>query len=58
MTLQQDAANTSAATNGRVNKPLTGDEYIESLKDGRESTCTARRSRTSPRTRRSATRCG
>ena len=36
MTLQQDAANTSAATSGPANKPLTGDEYIESLKDGRE----------------------
>ncbi|GAA1395766.1 4-hydroxyphenylacetate 3-hydroxylase N-terminal domain-containing protein [Pseudonocardia kongjuensis] len=39
MTLQQDHTAVPTGTNGRngaVTRPLTGDEYIESLRDGRE----------------------
>ncbi|GEL17521.1 4-hydroxyphenylacetate 3-hydroxylase family protein [Pseudonocardia asaccharolytica] len=36
MTLQQDAVPAEEAGNGRVTRPMTGDEYIESLRDGRE----------------------
>ena len=39
-------------------RPMTGDEYIESLRDGREIWLHGERSRTSPPTRRSATRFG
>ena len=36
MSLQQDAVPTPTADDGRTSRPMTGDEYIESLRDGRE----------------------
>ncbi|MBN9797465.1 MULTISPECIES: 4-hydroxyphenylacetate 3-hydroxylase family protein [Pseudonocardia] len=36
MTLQQDSVATPTDADGRVTRPMTGDEYIESLKDDRE----------------------
>jgi len=36
MTLQDDSVRTPAGTAGRPTRPMTGDEYIDSLRDGRE----------------------
>ncbi|NKQ52282.1 Pyoverdin chromophore biosynthetic protein pvcC [Amycolatopsis sp. K13G38] len=36
MTLQQEQASAPTGANGKVSRPMTGDEYIESLRDGRE----------------------
>ena len=36
MTLQQDSVPTPTDAEGRTSRPMTGDEYIESLRDGRE----------------------
>ena len=36
MTLEQDYANLPTDADGKVARPMTGDEYIESLRDGRE----------------------
>ncbi|GAA3055459.1 4-hydroxyphenylacetate 3-hydroxylase N-terminal domain-containing protein [Pseudonocardia yunnanensis] len=36
MTLQQDSVPTPTSADGRATRPMTGDEYIESLRDGRE----------------------
>ena len=36
MTLQQDHTNAPTDANGKITRPLTGEEYIESLRDGRE----------------------
>ena len=41
--------------NGTRTSPMTGDEYLESIRDGREIWIYGERVRTSPRTRRSAT---
>lgn len=36
MTLQQDSVSTPTGDDGRATRPMTGDEYIESLRDDRE----------------------
>jgi 4-hydroxyphenylacetate 3-monooxygenase len=36
MTLQQDSVPTPTTDEGRTTRPMTGDEYVESLRDGRE----------------------
>jgi 4-hydroxyphenylacetate 3-monooxygenase len=36
MTLQQHSVPTPVSAKGRATRPMTGDEYIESLRDGRE----------------------
>ncbi|MQA12709.1 MAG: Pyoverdin chromophore biosynthetic protein pvcC [Pseudonocardiaceae bacterium] len=36
MTAQQDAVPTPTSEEGRATRPMTGDEYIDSLRDGRE----------------------
>ncbi|SFO25307.1 4-hydroxyphenylacetate 3-monooxygenase, partial [Pseudonocardia ammonioxydans] len=36
MTLQQDSVPTPTGEDGRVSRPMTGEEYVESLRDGRE----------------------
>src|ERR1700754_2787483 len=36
MTLQQDSVPPPTSADGRATRPMTGDEYIESLRDGRE----------------------
>lgn len=36
MTLQQDSAATPVDADAPATRPMTGDEYVESLRDGRE----------------------